>query len=151
MNNESDSSSSDDWANEELVIPEGTVENPKDTVHAGEEWLVAMPDSQVSTQGRTPTSNNEGNPMIIVDMTKLSDGAIHSRFDASSVNDPEEASKLRKQIESDFERYSKDSVLLAEGSIIPCGSSVWRSALAKLRKERRGHYFAPIFPAKCLS
>ena len=86
----------------------------------------------------------EGEPMILVDLTQLTDDRIHSRFDRNSVNDPEAVSTWRKTIQ--YEEYSKKSDLLANGTVIPCGSSVWRAALVRLRDERKGHYFVPIFP-----
>ena len=86
--------------------------------------------------------------MIIVDLTKMTKDQIHSKFDRNAVNDPEAASALRKKIEQDYEQYAKDSELLGDGTVIPCGMSVWRGALSRLRDERQGHYFAPIFPPK---
>jgi hypothetical protein len=91
---------------------------------------------------------NEGEPMIIVDMTALSTGEIHSKFDANAVNDPAAVKKLRLTIERDYDKYAKDASLLADRTVTPCGSSVWRPALANLRKEKVGHYFCPIFPPK---
>lgn len=96
--------------------------------------------------------DNEGFPMILVDMTQLSNGDIHNRFDANAVNDPVAVKKLRLTIENEYYvNYYKDSNLIANGTIIVCGSSVWRPALEQLRKERVGHYFCPIFPPKRLS
>ena len=88
-----------------------------------------------------------GEPMIIVDITQI-DPNIHSKFDRNSVNDPTGASALRKKIEGDYINYAKNNVLISDGTVIPCGSSVWRGALSRLRDERPGHYFVPIFPPK---
>ncbi|KAL3893916.1 MAG: hypothetical protein SGARI_007902 [Bacillariaceae sp.] len=85
--------------------------------------------------------------MIIVDLTQI-DANIHSKFDRNSVSDSAAASALRKKIEGDYDKYAKDATLITEGTVIPCGSSVWRGALMRLRDERQGHYFAPIFPPK---
>lgn len=90
------------------------------------------------------SKKGEGEPMILVDLTQLTDDRIHSRFDRNSVNDPEAVSTWRKAIQ--YEEYSKKPDLLANGTVIPCGSSVWRAALMRLRDERKGHYFVPIFP-----
>lgn len=89
----------------------------------------------------------ESIPMIIVDITQI-DSSIHSKFDRNSVNDSMKASKLRKEIESNYTNYSKNTSLLENGTVIPCGSSVWKDALSKLRDDRQGHYFVPIFPPK---
>ena len=64
------------------------------------------------------------------------------------MNDPQAVSQLRKKIEQDYENLAKDATLLAEGQVIPCGSTVWKDALIRLRNERSGHYFAPVFPPK---
>ena len=91
--------------------------------------------------------NEEGEPMIIVDMTILSNSAIHNKFDKMSVNDSKAASDLRRKIESKYDTYAKDALLLADHrAVIPCGTTVWRDALVYLRNETPGHYFAPIFP-----
>jgi len=90
-----------------------------------------------------------GEPMIIVDLTLLSEGAVHSRYDRNSVNDPAAASALRKRIEADYLRYARSEIaMVSDGTVVPCGSSVYRGALARLRDERPGHYFAPVFPPK---
>ena len=150
MADDSDSDS-DEWGMEELVFPpkpapEETGAEPND---GGDDFWAAEPKEEPIS-----TSNDEialekpkGEPMIIVDITQI-DINIHSKFDRNSVNDSAAASAMRKKIESDYEKYSRNSKLVAEGTIIPCGSSVWRDALVRLRDERPGHYFAPIFPSK---
>jgi hypothetical protein len=85
--------------------------------------------------------------MMIVDITKL-DENVHSKFDRNSVNNPDAASAWRKKMEQEYEKFSKDTQLLENGTVIPCGSSVWRDALVRLRDERKGHYLCPVFSPK---
>ena len=83
--------------------------------------------------------------MLLIDLTRL-DPNIHNKFDKNGVSDSAAASALRKKIESQYEQYSNDAKLLADGTIVPCSTSVWRGAIQRMRDERPGHYFAPIFP-----
>ena len=85
-----------------------------------------------------------GEPMFLLDITQINP-LIHSKFDRNSVNDHMAASKIRKQFERDFHTLSKDASLLASGTVIPCSTTVWKQALSKMREERKGHYFVPIF------
>lgn len=91
---------------------------------------------------------DEGYPMLLVDMTQLSDEAIHSKFDANAVNDPEAVRRLRLQLERDYESTRTNTTWIANGTVVPCGSSVWRPALERLRRQHQGHHFCPIFPPK---
>ena len=86
-------------------------------------------------------------PLILVNFTKLSNGAIHNRFDPNACNDPEAKSALAKQISADYERYAKDAALIASGDVRASGTSCWRAALAELRVSRPGQFFAPVFPS----
>lgn len=160
----SDTEDSDDWATDELpefpnsnsntqqpadhkppqADDEGWARKLPPPVAVVMESIAAIPDDQ---------SVNQGEPMIIVDMTALTEGdhslpEIHSKFDANSVNDPAAVKKLRMAIEEKYEKYAKNADLIAVRTVIPCGSTVWRPALASLRLERPGHYFCPIFPTK---
>ena len=85
-------------------------------------------------------------PLILVNFTKLSNGAIHNRFDPNACNDPEAKSALAKQISADYERYASDASLIASGDVRASGTSCWRAALAELRRVRPGQFFAPVFP-----
>lgn len=89
--------------------------------------------------------HNVGEPMFILDVSNINP-EIHSKFDRNSVNDPGAASKIRRSFETKFHSLSKDADLLASGTIIPCGTTVWKQALSRMRDERKGHYFVPIFP-----
>eukprot|EP00980_Cylindrotheca_fusiformis_P011786 scaffold2816_cov121-Cylindrotheca_fusiformis.AAC.2 len=143
-----DETDSDEWGTEELVIPskqEASGDSKED--EDDDDWEVkrTAPKPVVTKPGAAEKS--EGEPMIIVDITQL-DESIHSKFDRNSVNNAEAASSWRRKIESNYESYVKDAALLADATVIPCGSSVWRDALVRLRDERPGHYFCPIFSPK---
>lgn len=161
----------EDWEKDDLpdlIIPiavakqsqsESTTRNENDDDDDG--WTptpsVAPPSKEATKDHNSSTGSTahastrikhggDGEPMILVDMTELSQGVIHSKFDASSVNDHAAVKLLRLAIESDYASYAKNSSYLASGIVVPCGSSVWRPALVQLRRERPGHYFCPIFP-----
>lgn len=167
-------SDSDEWGMAELVIPpkrEGTTDDGDDD--AGDfaasqpddddgEWqtpLQASNDTKKDTQqlkSATAASDSlssssspplSSQPIIIVDLTQI-DPNIHSKFDRNGVSDPTKASALRKKVEAEYDEYSKNTSFLADGTVIPCGNSVWRDALVRLRDERPGHYFCPVFPKK---
>jgi hypothetical protein len=164
MGDDQDSSDEDEWGLEELPLPtpsgntaglNGTDNNEKvDDSYWEQEAQEEKP--QVNPSLPKPSSGEErvekedggGEPMILVDMTALSEGVIHSKFDRNSVNDSVAASNLRRKIEEDYTTYAKNGSLVADGTVIPCGTTVWREALVQLRDERAGHYFAPIFPPK---
>ncbi|KAG7349549.1 hypothetical protein IV203_012146 [Nitzschia inconspicua] len=164
MNSTNDdfSDDSDEWGTEELAIPYTNKEpSPKgnedgDDNGEDDEWAVklapATTEQTESSSGEPdkPHSQFECHPMIIVDITHI-DANIHSKFDRNSVNDSAAASAVRKKIETNYEKYAKDANLIAEGTVIPCGSTVWRGTLMRLRDERPGHFFAPIFPPKAKS
>mmetsp|Transcript_26887 Transcript_26887/g.57614 ORF Transcript_26887/g.57614 Transcript_26887/m.57614 type:complete len:169 (+) Transcript_26887:58-564(+) len=159
MSNEDDSDDSDEWGTEELVIPPkgGSTDDNKNSENANgkddeDYWKVEPPpvtketDTAVKQQEKQKSqSQQDSRPMIIVDLTLINPN-IHSRFDKNSVNSPEEASALRKTIENSYEEYARSGDLLSDGTVIPCGMSVWRDALVRLRNDRKGHYFVPIFP-----
>lgn len=114
-----------------------------------DEWMpkakISNPPDDTDTKPSNKSSDTGGNPMILIDLTRL-DPDIHNKFDKNGVSDSAAASSLRKKIESQYEQYSKDTRLLADGTVIPCSTSVWRGAIQRMRDERPGHYFAPIFP-----
>ena len=102
-------------------------------------------------------NDNDGEPMHLLDITKINPN-IHSKYDRNSVNDPTAASKIRRQIEREYfdleaaatttmdgNKKTNLSSLIADGTIVPCGTSVWKDALSRMRDERKGHYFVPIF------
>lgn len=150
----SDSDSSDEWGAAELPdIPVPTkIHNQvaeKEDGDADDGWS-----HKLEPKAKTPPENpvETGEPMILVDMTLLTQNKslpiIHSRFDRNSVNDMEAVKRLRKTIEADYDTYARGVEYAGEGIVIPCGTSVWKEALSRLRNERLGHYFCPIFPPK---
>ena len=149
-----DSDGSDEWGMEELVIPatkelqhsEGKDANGDEDFWDKQDTPTIVAAAPSKEKPKPPPAVST--PMIIVDLTQI-DANIHSKFDKNSVSDAAAASTLRKSIESDYNKYAKESPeLLSDGTVIPCGSTVWRDALVRLREERPGHYFAPIFPPK---
>lgn len=167
MNDDSDDS--DDWATEELNFATSNVttaaakdEDPppppngwqlKDEIDATDWQTQIAVSSQAQIDSDPKKKSDSGEPMIVVDMTALTEldtkfgNAIHCRFDAHGVNDPEAVRVLRTKIERDYETFSKDTDLVASGIVIPCGTSVWKPALSRMRLEKPGHYFCPIFPS----
>ena len=166
-----DDDDSDEWAVEDLPdLPQaadalGDDEEPRphqqndlltvsNDADDDEGWERKLPSPETTTNDGNPKDDEDGGgdagggfPMIIVDMTQLTDGAVHCRFDANSVNDAGAAGRWRRQIESEYEAsYARNADLIADGIVIPCGSTVWRPALQRLRRERPGHYFCPVFP-----
>ena len=150
-----ESDDSDEWGMEELDIPAKTKEKTNTAVAVEDDdefWNKPEPKpKEPKTAEEKPKEEAEkpkdDRPLIIVDMTKL-DENINNKFDKNGCSDPEAASTLRKKIEKDYQAYAADSVLLENGTVIPCGMSVWRGALSRLRDERPGHYFLAIFPPK---
>jgi hypothetical protein len=170
-----DDSDSDEWGTEELVIPpkgeaakgngEGVGAAANRDGGGDDDYWKVEPTANTNNNNQDKTSsakdqfssnNNDsgkgdtddgGEPMIIVDVTQI-DPNVHSKFDRNSVNDSEAASAIRKKIEGGYTNYAKNGVMISDGTVIPCGSSVWRGALSRLRDERPGHYFVPIFPPK---
>jgi hypothetical protein len=167
---------SDDWAKEDLPdlplsivpLPSNAEQLHNSTAGDDEEeedsgWeqklrptvnknIVVAENDRVDVRNSTINPNDTGEPIIIVDMTTLSErlslSEIHCRFDPNSVNDVVAVKALRQQIESHYDTYSKNMDYISERVVIPCGSSVYRPALVELRHERPGHFFYPIFPPK---
>lgn len=149
-----DSDDSDDWATEELpplpTARETNTANISEQQHDDDEsyWKV-QPKPKIEEPPPSPEQpKDEGHPMLLVDMTELSKVTIHSKFDPNAVNDPVAVKSLRVTIEKDYQKYASDTALVANCTVIPCGSTVWRQALIQLRQEKPGHYFCPIFPPK---
>eukprot|EP00540_Astrosyne_radiata_P018941 CAMPEP_0116825310 /NCGR_PEP_ID=MMETSP0418-20121206/1894_1 /TAXON_ID=1158023 /ORGANISM="Astrosyne radiata, Strain 13vi08-1A" /LENGTH=155 /DNA_ID=CAMNT_0004453803 /DNA_START=825 /DNA_END=1292 /DNA_ORIENTATION=+ len=80
-------------------------------------------------------------PLLLINLT-----ALDSSMTPDS--DPTVVSSWRKKLEKEYDAYAHDTQLLASNTVIPCGSSVWRTALASLRKENPHNVYCPIFPPK---
>jgi hypothetical protein len=155
---EDGSDNSDEWGTADLPdlpvnLTTAKTDEAENTINDDDDgWTTQLP---VLPQPPTPAVEEEvsaGEPMIIVDMTMLSQKQalpeIHSRFDRNSVNDAEAVKHLRKTIEDEYSAYARHAEYLSERIVIPCGSTVWKDALPRLRDERPGHYFCPVFPPR---
>ena len=86
--------------------------------------------------------------LILVDLTALSGGKIHNRFDKYSVNDQDAKKKMCLEISSNYDKYSNDSELIMNQTVRHCSEIVWKDALESLRTQHKGHYWFPFFPPK---
>jgi hypothetical protein len=152
-------SDSDEWATNDLSELDTRKQQQINDVTTHDSSKPAAPDtddfddwqSKLAPEpepASTDSISDGGEPMILCDFTKLSNNKIHSRVDANSVNDPAAVATLRRSIGRDYAAYANNSLFVADRTVVPCGSSVWKSALQRLRQEVRGHYFCPIFPPK---
>ena len=180
MESELSDTDSDEWANEELVLPpiirtnhtntiihrhndDGSIDSESqqqdisywDVVTTTETTSMVPTDNATTSQtsrsiepSQDDSDDQGGYPMFLVNMTRLSDGVIHSKFDINSVNDPMAVKVWRTKVERNYTMYASDASLLANRTIIPCGSTVWSTALQNLRREEPGIYYCPIFPPK---
>ena len=168
MNSDSNDNDEDEWGTHELILDEKSkplMVADLDSSSKGEDqdedeyWNSNILNNTTEKSHTTTTVsksknediNNEddegGELMFLIDVTMI-DSTIHSKYDRNSVNNPEAASKLRKHVERNFTQYQNDSNLIASRAVIPCGTSVWKEALARMRDDKKGHYFLPIFPPK---
>jgi hypothetical protein len=155
----------DDWetAGDDYDAPPSNGQTISDTTIAtdataaatddDDEWLeptIDKPPPSKSPPSVDPqsssSSSRSSNPLIIVNLTTLSSGTLHSRFDRSSNNDPILSSEWKRKIESQYPFYSQNADLIAQRTVIPCSSEVFASALSRLRDELPGQYFVPVFP-----
>ena len=90
----------------------------------------------------------ESEILILVDLTVLSCGKVHNKFDKFSVNDNDAKAKLCERIASNYDEYYHNSKLIMEQTVRHCSDTVWRDALQSLRNDYPGHYWFPFFPPK---
>ena len=164
VNEDFNSDDSDEWAQNdlpELPVYEGVkrADGQRHTSAApddDDDWVSKLPPACSTTEQASAETASEQNDlreegsysMILVDLTQLSNEAIHSKFDVHAVNDPEAVRAWRQKLERDYEATRTNASWIANGIVVPCGSLVWRPALERLRRERPGHYFCPIVPPK---
>jgi hypothetical protein len=159
---EDGSDNSDEWGTADLPdlpvnLTTAKTDETENTIndHDDDGWTTQLPvppQQQSTSAVEEDEKVSAGEPMIIVDMTMLSQKQelpeIHSRFDRNSVNDADAVKHLRRTIEAEYSAYARHAEYLSERIVIPCGSTVWKEALPRLRDERPGHYFCPVFPPR---
>ena len=84
--------------------------------------------------------------LILVNLTSLSDGKIHNRFDKYSVNDQEAKKRMCIEISANFHSYANNSALIMNQTVRHCSEIVWKDALESLRSQYEGQYWYPFFP-----
>jgi hypothetical protein len=138
-----------DKANQTQPVAAAAPQTSEPLLDNDDNWLTALPPKQATASLADDKVNiqkdEDSLPLILVDVTQL-DPHVHSKNDRFSVNDPDAASRWKKKLT--YEQYAKDAALLADGTVIPVGVSVWKEALATMRDRRPGHYFVPVFPPK---
>ena len=146
-----DDEDEDDWETAGDDLDVGSVLNPPTPTQQGDRdalldqgWSAAIP-TPPPAPAPAPSSSATATPMIIVNLTKLTQGAVHNRSDPHSNNDPVRVSALRKEIEGDYDRYERDAEMIKEGVVVPAGGSVWVDAVRKLKQDHPGNFFLPIF------
>lgn len=66
-----------------------------------------------------------GPPVLVVDLTDISNGTLHNRFDKFACNDPEAKAALSKQIAAGFDSYLTNAELLQRGVVhVRCSYAV---------------------------
>mmetsp|Transcript_10885 Transcript_10885/g.30830 ORF Transcript_10885/g.30830 Transcript_10885/m.30830 type:complete len:166 (+) Transcript_10885:89-586(+) len=131
----------DDNAEEDSWEP-AAAPQAREKTHAASVSSGVMP----STSQKSSTASGDDRPLLLVDLTVLSEGALHNKFDKSSCNDPDLKREWTRKIEDAFSEYESNTEMLSSGVLRPCGASVWREALSQLRDEYPGHFWAPVFP-----
>lgn len=114
------------------------------------EWEDRSHAADVKPTIKTPTASEDRESiiLILVDLTVLSSGKIHNKFDKFSVNDQDAKKKMCDEISSHYDDYANNSKLIMEQTVRHCSDTVWREALETLRDEYKGHYWFPFFPQK---
>lgn len=117
---------------------------------SGAEWDNCKLDDETKLSVKTITSSKERESiiLILVDLTVLSSGKIHNKFDKFSVNDQDAKKIICDDISSRYWDYANNSKLIMEQTVRHCSDTVWKEALETLRDEYKGHYWFPFFPPK---
>ena len=111
-------------------------------------WFGTRETTKEAHKGAASSTAGDRPPLLLIDFTVLSGGALHNKHDPAACNDPEKKRALTKACTAEFARYRDDTALISAGVVRPCGASVWRAALAELRADNPGHFWAPIFPPR---
>lgn len=119
---------------------------PNDTDWENSNYLLQVDTKAVDKAPSAPLKDSE--ILILVDLTVLSLGKIHNKFDKFSVNDNDAKVKLCEKIASNYDEYFHNSKLIMEQTVRHCSDTVWRDALQSLRNDHKGHYWFPFFPPK---
>jgi hypothetical protein len=116
----------------------------------GAEWddCNLVVDAKLTTEGPVSTEDRESVILILVNLTILSSGKIHNKFDKFSVNDQDAKKIMCNEISSHYSDYANNSKLIMEQTVRHCSDTVWKEALETLREEHKGHYWFPFFPPK---
>lgn len=88
---------------------------------------------------------SSGPPVLLVDLTDLTGGELHNRFDKFACNDPEAKARWSKKIATDFEGYLHNEELISRGVVHVTTNRGWKDLLSRLRDEKLGHFFCPVF------
>ena len=92
--------------------------------------------------------DSESTILILVNLTSLSEGKIHNKFDKYSVNDQEAKKRICAEISANYDSYANNSALIMNQTVRHCSEIVWRDALESLRSQYKGQYWYPFFPPK---
>lgn len=120
------------------------------TEDSGAEWddCNLVHDAKLPAITPVASKDRESVILILVDLTVLSSGKIHNKFDKFSVNDQDAKKIMCDEISSHYSDYANNSKLIMEQTVRHCSDTVWREALETLRDEYKGHYWFPFFPPK---
>mmetsp|Transcript_7521 Transcript_7521/g.7591 ORF Transcript_7521/g.7591 Transcript_7521/m.7591 type:complete len:159 (-) Transcript_7521:103-579(-) len=149
----------EDWETTDLDLPSISVSSHTDTCAKSDvakeesEWDIDIPsdiktDSVALKKDLKDVVEKENVILILVDLTVLSNGNIHNKFDKFSVNDQDAKKKLCDKISKEYKDYANNSKLIMDQTVRHCSELVWRDALESLRTEFKGHYWFPFFPPK---
>lgn len=137
-----DADDEDDWAVTPLAVD--TTPAPAAVAADDEEAWCASTKAAAAPAPAPARPPAKDEPLLLVNFTRLSGGAIHNRNDPHACNDPEAKSALAKTLR--YAALEADEALVAAGAVRRTSTRRWRDDLAALRVEAPGQYFAPVFP-----